>query len=302
MNVAIFGARGQDGKILHTQLEKEGHTVFPIQREGPVDVLKNSQVQDFFSQVEPDQVYYLAASHRSSEGKVPDPHREWQDAYKIHLEGWLNVLEASRRTKKTTKLLYASSAHIFGEPQEFPQKETTPFQPTCAYGSSKCFGMEAGKYYRREHGLFVSHAILFPHESIHRSASFLSRKLLEAALESKKNPAYECPIGDLSATADWGYAPEYTQAMQKILRLPQPDDFIVATGTEHSVADFAHALFEPLGLDWRNHLKPKGELLTKPKRRYWGQATKLKEATGHQCLLTLPNLGRKLLEDYRMTQ
>ena len=157
--------------------------------------------------------------------------------------------------------------------------------------------MQAGMFYRSEYGLHVSHAILFPHESIYRPSSFLSKKLLEAVVESKKRPSHKIRIGDLSATSDWGYAPEYTLAMQKILSLPDGQELVVATGIEHSVADFAQSVFETLGLDWTTHIESQTNLLTKPKRRYLGDPSKLAQCTGHRCGTTLPELGRRLLLD-----
>jgi GDPmannose 4,6-dehydratase len=150
---------------------------------------------------------------------------------------------------------------------------------------------------REKHGLFVSHAILFPHESIYRSIGFLSRKLLSAAFEAKKDSSHKITLGDLSATSDWGYAPEYTRAMTSILELEEGGDYVMATGTEYTVAEFADSVFRAVGLDWRQHILTKIDILTKPKRRFCGDASKLHSAIGNSIQTHLPDLGRQLVAD-----
>ncbi len=297
MKVIVFGASGQDGRILCQQLRAAKHLVLGVGKTDPCNPLNKEALTTLLSGEKPDRAYYLAASHRSSEAVVTNLDWEREDAFRVHCQGWQNVLEAFLEKSPKTRLLYASSAHIFGNTPVQPQNETTPLRPDCVYGESKVAGMRASMDAREKYGLFVSHAILFPHESIYRSNGFLSRKLLSAAFEAKKDSSYKITLGDLSATSDWGYAPEYTRAMTSILELEEGGEYVLATGTEHTVAEFAESVFQSVGLDWRQHVLTRKDILTKPKRRFWGDASKLHSAIGYSIKTHLPDLGRQLVAD-----
>lgn len=297
MKVIVFGANGQDGTILCQQLRAAKHSVLGVGKSDLFNPLYKDGLTNFLASEKPDRVYYLAASHRSSEAVVTDLAKEREDSFRVHFQGWQNVLEACLAKSPKTRLVYASSAHIFGNTSVYPQNETTPFHPDCVYGESKIAGMRSSMEAREKYGLFVSHAILFPHESIYRANGYLSRKLLSAALEAKKDSCYKITIGDLSATSDWGYAPEYTRAMTSILELQEGGEYVVATGTEHTVAEFADAVFRAVGLDWRQHILTRKDILTKPMRRFCGDASKLHSAIGHSIKTHLPDLGRQLVVD-----
>jgi GDPmannose 4,6-dehydratase len=297
MKVIVFGANGQDGTILCQQLRAAKHSVLGVGKSDLCNPLYKDGLTNLLSSEKPDRIYYLAASHRSSESVVTDLAKEREDSFLVHFQGWQNVLEACLAKSPETRLLYASSAHIFGNTSVCPQEETTSYHPDCVYGESKVAGMRASMEAREKYGLFVSHAILFPHESIYRSNGFLSRKLLSAALEAKKDSSYKITLGDLSATSDWGYAPEYTRAMTSILELKEGGEYVLATGTEHTVAEFAESIFRSVGLDWRQHILTRKDILTKPKRRFCGDASKLHSAIGHSIKTHLPDLGRQLVAD-----
>ena len=297
MKIIVFGANGQDGTILCQQLRVARHSVLGVGKSDPCNPLHKDGLTNLLSSEKPDRVYYLAASHRSSEAVVTDLAKEREDSFQVNCQGWQNVLEACLAKSPKTRLLYASSSHIFGNTPINPQNETTPFRPDCVYGESKVAGMRAGLEAREKYGLFISHAILYPHESIYRSVGFLSRKLVSAALEAKKDSCTKVTLGDLSATSDWGYAPEYTRAMTSILELQEGGEYVLATGTEHTVAEFAESVFQAVGLDWRQHILTKNDILTKPKRRFCGDASKLRSATSHIIKTHLPDLGRQLIVD-----
>jgi GDPmannose 4,6-dehydratase len=297
MKVIVFGSNGQDGRILCQQLRAAKHSVLGVGKTDPCNPLHKEALTNLLSGEKPDRIYYLAASHRSSEAVVTDPAKEREDAFRVHYQGWQNVLECCLAKIPKTRLLYASSAHIFGDTSIQPQNEITPLRPDCVYGESKVAGMRASLEAREKYGLFVSHAILFPHESIYRSSSFLSCKLLSAALAAKKDSSYKITVGDLSATSDWGYAPEYTRAMSSILELEKGGEYVLATGFEHTVAEFAESVFRAVGLDWRQHILTRNDILTKPKRRFCGDASKLHSAIGNCIKTHLPDLGRQLVAD-----
>lgn len=298
MKSIIFGAGGQDGRILAKQIESIGGQVLRITRTDPGNPSSADGLHHLFRKEMPDRIYYLAAHHRSSEEAPDSLADEWIQSFQTHLEGWVRVLEGAKTCCPGAKLLYASSAYVFGIPVQIPQAEMTPLQPNCAYGWSKLAGMEAGRFYREQGQLSVSHVILFPHESIFRDPGFLSKKLLLAAQSASQNPKHQIEIGDPEATCDWGYASEFTFAMQKVLDLENPEDLVIATGYEATVADFAKSIFDRFGLNWRNHVVAKPGLLTKPKRRYVGDSTRLFQKTGFRPKIHLPELGRRLADDF----
>lgn len=297
MKTLIFGAGGQDGQILAKQIEANGGTVLKITPNHPANPLSAAAVGNLILKEMPDRIYYLAAHHRSSE-QAPQSHAaEWIKSFQIHLEGWVNVLDEAHKHCPKTRLLFASSAHVFGHPSEVPQNEITPLQPTCAYGCSKLAGMEAGHFFREQHSMYVSHAILFPHESVLRGTGFLSKKLLTAAQKAARDPNYQIELGNPEATCDWGYAPEYTSAMQNILELETPEDLVVATGFEAKVSQFADAIFACFGLNWKKHILTKSGLLKKPTRRFVGDSSRLRQRTGSGPSLHLPQLAQRLVDD-----
>jgi GDPmannose 4,6-dehydratase len=298
MKVVIFGAKGQDGRILFHQASTEGHEVLCIGSSDSANPLNAQNVASMLKKEAPDQIFYFPAYHRSSEEAPKSDVIEWERSFLIHLHGWLNVLDSVKNHVPKARVLYASSAHIFGIPSEAPQTELTPFRPNCPYGCSKLAGMQAGEWYRRVHGLFISHAILYPHESIYRSDAFLSKKLLLAAREASRNPKHTIRIGDPEAVVDWGYASEYTQAMSDILFLKDPNDFVISTGHTASVSDFAREIFSGYGLDWRNHVLVDPSILTKPKRKYVGDSRKLFHFTGRRPRTHLPDLAQILVRDF----
>lgn len=299
MKLLLFGAGGQDGRWLDTQATAEGHQVVRVGSADSNNPLHLEAVAALIRQEVPDEIYYLAAYHRSSEETPESDVVQWNKSFDVHVRGWIHVLDSAKMYAPHARLLYASSAHIFGEPTEVPQSEATPRRPSCPYGCSKLAGMEVGEWYRRTHGLWVTHAILYPHESIHRSNVFLSKKLILAAKESAQNPRHSVRIGDPDAVVDWGYAPEYTKAMRSLLVLQSPDDFVISTGHAATVGDFAREIFAAFGLDWRKHIQIQTSLLTKPRRTYIGNCDKLFHATGQRPTTHLPELAQRLVRDFQ---
>ena len=136
MKVIVFGSNGQDGRILCQQLRAAKHSVLGVGKTDPCNPLHKEALTNLLSGEKPDRIYYLAASHRSSEAVVTDPAKEREDAFRVHCQGWQNVLECCLAKTPKTRLLYASSAHIFGDTSIQPQNETTPLRPDCVYAVS----------------------------------------------------------------------------------------------------------------------------------------------------------------------
>ncbi|MDP3955536.1 MAG: GDP-mannose 4,6-dehydratase, partial [bacterium] len=168
--------------------------------------------------------------------------------------GTMRVLEALRDSRSPARFYQASTSELFGSSPPL-QSETTPFRPRSPYAVAKLFAYWTAVNYRESYGIFASNGILFNHESPRRGETFLTRKVTRAIariLAGKERFVY---LGNLDARRDWGFAPEYVEAMWLMLQHPEPDDFVIATGESHSVGEFVEAAFSLVGLDWRDHVR-----------------------------------------------
>ena len=178
------------------------------------------------------------------------------------------------------RLLYAASSHVFGDALVSPQNERTPLQPRCVYGITKVSGIHACRFYRRTHGVKASVGILYNHESPRRRPDFFSQKIVRAAVAIQRKQQSKLIVGNLAARVDWGYAPDYVNAMIRILELPEPTDFVVATGQLHTVEDFIEIAFRTMGLDWQDHVEESAGLIAKAHAMaLTGDASALRSAT-----------------------
>ena len=277
----IVGCDGQDGRLLHELLAGRGYDLVGIARGNKaVDIAAAEQVFDLVRRFKPHEIYYLAAFHHSSEDRPIDPIELFRRSQQVHVLSLVNFLEAIRRFSKSTRLFYAASSHVFGAPKSSRQDESTPLAPNNVYGLTKAAGLMTCRHYRAQHGLFVSVGILYNHESALRGPAFVSQKIVQGALAVKAGRQKRLVLGDLSAEVDWGYAPDYVEAMRRILRHVRPDDFVVSTGIKHTVRDFAKAACARLGLDWRACVRENPRVLTKKKAVLVGNSAKLQRATG----------------------
>ena len=295
----IIGHNGQDGRLLTESLKKSGHHVIGIGR-GDLDLLNAEAVQKFLQKERPDSLYYLAAYHHSSEDLVKISDLElFRHSVEINLQGVISFLEGIRLGSPNTHLFYAASSHIFGQPENSPQTENTPFHPQNVYGISKAAGVEACRYYRRTHGIHASCGILYNHESNYRSEKFVSQKIIRSALAISREESDRLILGDLNAEIDWGYAPDFVEAMIRIVALDKADDFIIATGETHTVIEFVEIAFNELGLNWQSYVEVNSALLTKSQSKLVGDSSKLKAATGWQPTLNFKEMVLLLLKTQR---
>jgi GDPmannose 4,6-dehydratase len=293
----IVGSAGQDGRLLHELLSNKGYSIMGVARGGVPDILDRGAVFDVVSQLKPDEIYYLAAHHRSSEESAGDDLKLFQKSHEVNVQGLVHFLGAVKRHSPATRIFYAASSHVFGTPPAPVQDENTPIKPECIYGMTKAAGLFACRYYRETHGLFASVGICYNHESSLRDAKFLSRKIVQGALEIKAGKRESLVLGNLSAQADWGYAPDYVRAMHLILSHVQPDDFVLATGHGHSVRDFVDGVFSRLSLDWRSFVKEDPKILTKKNRILVGNPARLMSATGWKPSVDFEEMIELLLKE-----
>ncbi len=290
--VLIVGHIGQDGTLLSEEIKKRGDEVFGISRNGtyPVKIpgcpnlciaSSPEKIGAFVTEICPDEIYYLAAHHTSSEGtKSKSAIEDYHLSYETHVLGLLHVLVVVAERIPSCRIFYAASSLVFEGEQGEVQDEQTPFCPSGFYGMTKAQGVWLCREFRNNRGVFASTGILYNHESRFRAPHFLSQKIIRAAARIASGSREKLKLGDITARVDWGYAGDFVNAFQKILMLPFGDDFIVATGESHTVREFAELSFACFGLDWREHTEHSPEVLTRRLSPRVGNASKLRTATG----------------------
>jgi GDPmannose 4,6-dehydratase len=294
----ITGINGQDGSYLAEFLLSKGYTVHGTLKRNSVaenqtarlddiydsihlhyaDLLDLSSLVSVIQRVQPDEIYNLAAqSHVRISFDQP--------IYTCSATGLgtLNLLEAIKLIKPSTKIYQASSSEMFGNSIDSDgfQRETTPMNPVSPYGCAKVFSYNICRNYRNSYGMFISNGILFNHESPRRGTNFVTNKVCKEAVRIKLGLASELKLGNLEATRDWGHAKDYVKAMWEILQLDKPDDFVCATGISHSVRDLCQYVFSKLDLNYLDYVKVDEKFL-RPEELHnlKGDSSKLIQATG----------------------
>ena len=265
----ICGISGQDGTYLAQLLLNKGYNVWGTSRDAQGSNFDNlnrlairNQVkfismvpEDFRSvfmaikQSSPDEVYYLAG--QSSVGLSFDQPAETIQSVVI---GTLNIVEAIRMADHEIRLYHAGSSECFGDTQGHPANEQTPFQPRSPYAVAKASAYWLVDNYREAYNLYACTGILFNHESPLRPARFVTQKIISTAKRIAAGSGEKLTLGRMDISRDWGWAPEYVDAMWRMLQLEKPDDFVIATGVSISLENFVAKVFEVLGLDWRDHV------------------------------------------------
>jgi GDPmannose 4,6-dehydratase len=285
----VVGSGGQDGRLLVEKLAQDGRVVgldvtgttrHGFEGELPPKVLLTSspEVDALVSRVRPDEIYYLAAHHHSAEER-PNDASELRACLDVHVLGLVNVLDAVTRHVPACRVFYAGSSHMFGRPETAPQSERTPFAPKNPYAITKVAAAHTCALYR-ERGVHASVGILYNHESTRRGPQFVTTRIVRGARAAKKDPSFRLQLGSLSAVVDWGYAPDYVDAMTRIVAQDTPDDYVIATGEPHTVRDFAELAFRAVGLDWADYVTETAGLVKGVQATLIGDASKLRTRTG----------------------
>lgn len=316
----IFGITGQDGSYLAELLLSKGYEVHGVIRRSSTfntsriehifqdphekkarlklyygDLADANTVRKLIQEIGPDEIYNLAAqSHVRVSFDIPE--------YTANITGigTLRILEAIKdyesQSGKKVKFYQASSSEMFGAALP-PQSEETPFHPRSPYAVAKVFSFHATRNYREAHGIFAVNGILFNHESERRGETFVTRKITRGIARILKGLDKKLYLGNLDAKRDWGYAPEYVEAMWMMLQHPEPEDFVIGTGETHTVGEFVEKAFALAGLDWRDFVEmdPKyfrptevDVLLADPR--------KAKEKLGWEPKVKFEELVRRMLE------
>ncbi len=283
----ITGITGQDGSYLAEFLLEKGYEVHGIVRRASLpntkridhliarnaiilhdgDLSDSSSLVNIIGVVQPDEIYNLAAqSHVQVSFDVPEYTGD------VDAIGVLRILEAVRMLGLTdkTRIYQASTSELFGKVEEIPQRETTPFHPYSPYAVAKQYGFWIIKEYREAYGMFAVNGILFNHESERRGDNFVTRKITLAAGRIAEGIQEYLELGNLDSLRDWGYAKDYVECMWMMLQHDKPEDFVIATGIQHTVRDFAERAFavngmqvrwEGTGIDEKGYDRETGKLL-----------------------------------------
>ncbi|MFM8541016.1 MAG: GDP-mannose 4,6-dehydratase, partial [Nitrospira sp.] len=207
------------------------------------------------------------------------------------------MLSAIQDSVPDCRFYFAASSEMFGRVRETPQTERTPFHPRSAYGISKVAGFDLTRNYREAYGLKAWSGILYNHESPRRGFEFVTRKITAHVAKIKRGLAKEVHLGNLDARRDWGHAREYVRAMWTMLQQDEPDDYVIATGEQHSVREFAETAFACVGLDYRNHITLDPQLFRPAEvELLLGDASKAKQKLGWSCQIKFKDLVENMVE------
>jgi GDPmannose 4,6-dehydratase len=313
----VSGITGQDGSYLAELLLEKGYEVHGLVRRSSSfstgriehlyrdpheedvrlflhysDLSDSSSLITTLNRVKPDEVYNLGAqSHVKVSFEMPE---FTADATGM---GTLRLLEAIRHADWPIRFYQAGSSEMFGKVAERPQTEGTPFYPRSPYAVAKLFAHWMTVQYREAYGLFATNGILFNHESPRRGATFVTRKITRGVAAILAGAESKLYLGNLDARRDWGFAPEYVEAMWLMLQHDQPDDFVIATGEMHSVRDFVDLAFSLVGLDWQSYVEIDPRYFRPTEvDELCGDASKARRVLGWSPKTSFADIVRRMLE------
>lgn len=312
MRALICGVGGQDGAYLAQHLLSKGYEVWGTSRDAHMSEFRNLNTLGIVAQVKvcsmaptdfrsvlsaltkstPDEIYFL--SGQSSVGLSFEQPVETLESIAV---GTLNMLEAIRFMGGRMRLYHASSSECFGDLGVCPANETTPFHPLSPYAVAKASAHWMVSNYREAYGLFAASGILFNHESPLRPARFVTQKIVDAAVRIAGGSDERLSLGRLDVVRDWGWAPEYVDAMWRILQQDKPEDFVIATGVAVSLEAFVSEAFAAVGLDWRMHVDSDRSLY-RPSDIAWSQGdpAKARVQLGWHAETRMPQVVQRMVQ------
>ena len=331
VNVAIItGISGQDGYFLTKMLLKEGYEIHGIIRrnssmsQGTLELLEKdlyNQVNihygdmtdanfldNLLKELKPDEIYHLAA-----QSFVGYSFQNPSSTYDVNISGTLNIANAIKDYSPDTRMYFASTSEMYGQPKITPQDEETPLQPRSPYAVSKLAGFWTIKTYRDAYNLYMANGILFNHESEVRGPEFVTRKISLHVAKYSAGDKKPLELGNLNARKDWGYAKDYVEGMWKILKYKYPDDFVLGTGELHTVREFVEEAFSVIGVNvsWRGKglneigLSDRDEVLVKVSKNFFrplesdnyvANYSKAKEKLGWEPKVKFKELTKLMVE------
>lgn len=309
----IFGISGQDGAYLAKLLLERNYAVHGTSRDAEMSgfsslatlgikeriTLHSAVPTDFRSTFQvvsrtlPDEIYNL--SGQSSVGLSFQQPVETLESIAV---GTLNILECIRLLRRPIRFYNAGSGECFGDTGGKPATESTPFHPRSPYAVAKSAAFWEVANYRDSYGLYACSGILFNHESVLRPPRFVTRKVVSAAVRIARGSNEQLMLGDLAIQRDWGWAPEYVEAMAAMLQQEVPEDLVIATGVAHSLEEFVAAAFASLSLDWRDHVRSDSTLFRPSEIRCgFGDASKAATHLGWKARTFMPDVVRRMVSE-----
>lgn len=310
----ITGITGQDGSYLAEFLLKKGYDVHGIIREGSIqnrdklinleniinnitihkgDVSNFKNIATIFRKVMPDECYHLSSSsfvNYSFEKEFMIMNHNFNSTY--------SLLASIKELNKNCKFFFAGSSEMFGEPYETPQTENSTFNPKSLYGISKLASYYLVKNYREKEKKFACTGIMYNHESPRRRNEFVTKKIISSAVKIKLGIEDKLYLGNLDAKRDWGYAPDYVEAMWQILQANKADDFIISTGNLHTVREFLDITFSYLDLDYKDYIKIDQKFYrASEKNPLCGTPDKIKKIIGWENTKSLKEIIKEMLDE-----
>ena len=306
----ITGITGQDGSYLAEFLLAKGYEVHGMVRRSSTenferiahfrdsirlhqaDLLDQLSIVTLIQEIRPQEVYNLAA-----QSFVPTSWLQPLLTGEFTALGVTRMLDALRLVDPAIRFYQASSSEMFGAVREEPQNESTPFWPRSPYGVAKVYGHWITVNYRESYGIFACSGILFNHESPRRGMEFVTRKVTDGVARIKSGMQEKLYLGNLDAQRDWGFSGDYVQAMWMMLQQDQPDDYVVATGQQHSVRELVELAFQHVGLDWRQYVEIDPGLIRPAEvNRLCGDATKARQVLGWNPRVTFAGLVQMMVD------
>jgi GDPmannose 4,6-dehydratase len=310
----ITGITGQDGSYLAELLLKKDYEVHGIVRRVAIEhpqarmwrirhlldrihlhsasMESYASIFDIISTVKPDECYHLAA-----QSFVSYSFEDEFSTINTNLNGTHYVLSAVKRQAPHCRFYFAASSEMFGNVEETPQSENTPFRPRSPYGISKMAGFELTRNYREAYGLFALSGILFNHESPRRGGEFVTRKITSSAARVKLGIDQEIRLGNLDAKRDWGHSSDYVKAMWLMLQQDEPEDYVIATGRCHTVQEFLEAAFDIVKLDSKKFLVIDNDLYRPSEVNVLqGDASKARKTLGWEPTVSFHGLIKEMVE------
>jgi GDPmannose 4,6-dehydratase len=288
----VVGHRGQDGTYLSNFLRQQNYLVIGFDKyelkwgdticDKVINLLDYIEIEWLLKATGPTEIYYLAAYHTSSEKSknTASLYEEYHSSQAVNVNGLVNFLSAMVKFSNESRLFYAASSLIFSGLQGETQNEHTQIEPTGIYGITKAQGLWLCREFREKYGVYASTGILYNHESGIRPASFLTSKIIKAAINISNGKLEKIIVGNLEIRVDWGLAKDYVIAFKEILNLNISSEYIIASGETHSVEEFISEVFDYFSLDWKNYVEVVPDLIFRKALVKRGDVSKLKKHTG----------------------
>lgn len=306
----ITGLAGQDGSFLSEFLLEKDYDVYGVVRPSnkhinhldkriklyrDIDITKKNSLKSLITEIEPDEIYHLAAYHFSSQNEG-NKNKLFDKFYLVNLFATNEILETIQNNLPKCRFFYASSCHIFGKVDVIPQNEKTPIRPNSLYAITKAAGTNLCQFYREHFDIYTSVGILYNHESFRRSMSFVTSQIAESAAKASIGLPTKFFLQNMDAKVDWGSAQDYVRAMWLTLQQSNGDDYVIASGETHTISEFAKIAFDSVGLDFSDYIFQKTNVKKNEAMPYVGDYTKISSQCNWNPLVSFNNLVCEMVQ------